>query len=162
MEYLEAEAREVFDVNGKVFDYGKKKSTDLTDNKEVTLPKPMDNHTECSLEVIKNKVMKAFRDYKTKNCDRKGNQRTNLTSSEEQGLKSLQKRIQKGDIVALKTDKSGKMTICKMEDYIKMGLERTKNDKEISYEEVKSIQKRINNTTRYWVKILKIPPFGRK
>ena len=62
MEYLEAEARKVFDVNGKVFDYGKKKSTDLTENKEVTLPKPMDNHTECRYEVIKNKVMKSFRD----------------------------------------------------------------------------------------------------
>ena len=35
-----------------------------------------------------------------------------------------------------------------------MGLERSKNDKEITFEELKVRQKRINDTTRYWVKIL--------
>ena len=54
----------------------------------------------------------------------------------------------------MKTNKSGKITVSKMEDYIEMGLERIKHNKEISFQELRTIQNRINDTTRYWVKIL--------
>ena len=156
MEMLEAEERQVFDPVSLTFDYSKKKATDLKENKSVKLPSPNTPHTESSIEILKNKMMEAFRDYRDKNCNKKGEQKTNLTRSEKAGLESLLKRIDKGEIVALKTDKSGKMTVMRMEDYMELGLKKSEKDEEIPFHEVKTRQKRINDTTRYWIKILAI------
>ena len=41
-----------------------------------------------------------------------------------------------------------------MEEYFKVGLERTKEDREISFDECKKIQRRINDMTKYWLRIL--------
>ena len=78
MEMLEAEERQVFDPVSLTFDYSKKKATDLKENKSVKLPSPNTPHTESSIEILKNKVMEVFRDYRDKNCNKKGEQKTNL------------------------------------------------------------------------------------
>ena len=70
------------------------------------------------------------------------------------GYKSLKKRIKEAELVALKTDKSGKMTLRKMEDCVKIGIDRIKDDKEIDLDEVENIQSKVNDTTRYWIRIL--------
>ena len=41
-----------------------------------------------------------------------------------------------------------------MEEYMKLGIEKAKEDKEITFDELVDIQKKINDTTRYWVRIL--------
>ena len=84
MELLEAEARQVFDPIGMTFNYGKKKATDLQENKSVKLPSPSDPHVESSIEIIKNKVMEVFRDYKNKYCNKNGQQKSKLSKSEKQ------------------------------------------------------------------------------
>ena len=149
MELLEAEARQVFDPVGLTFNHGKKKATDLQENKSVKLPSPSTPHTESSIEILKNKIMEVFKKYKSVNCNKNGQQKSNLSKSEKKGLESLLKRINKGEIVPLKTDKSGKITVMGMEEYMEMGLERIKEDKEISFQELQTRQKIINDTTRY-------------
>ena len=77
MEVLEAEARQVFDSVDLTFNYGMKKSTDMKENKSVKLPRPSDPHTESSIEMIKNKVMEVFRKYRSDNCNKNGQQKSN-------------------------------------------------------------------------------------
>ena len=63
MEKLDGEGRRVYDPFSKVFDHGNKRATDMKENKKVTLPKPCDNHTESSIEILKKKIMETFRKY---------------------------------------------------------------------------------------------------
>ena len=127
IELIEAESRKIFDYKSLTIDYSKKRATDLTENSEVKLPLPSDPSTESALHVLKNKIMRVFRDYKSNNCNSEGAQKCNLTPIEQKGYLSLKKRIKEGEILTLKTDKSGKMTIISMEEYLKLGLERTKS-----------------------------------
>ena len=154
MELIEAESRQVYDSVRNIFDYGKKRTTDLKENAEVKLPPPSSASAECSIALLKNRIMSAFRKYRDENCDKLGNQVSNLTASELKGLSTLKKRIKDGEIVPLKTDKSGKMTVMSMEDYLKMGLKKAEKDTEVTFEELLKVQKSINDTTRYWIRIL--------
>ena len=132
MERLEAEGRRVYDPITKHFDHGNKLPTDCSENKHVTLPKSVDNFTENSLEMIRERVTKLFREYRSKNCNDKGDQKSNLTPKEVRGLRKLRKRVKNKSIVVLKTDKSGKLTVMERDIYEKMGLENAKKDQKIS------------------------------
>ena len=59
-----------------------------------------------------------------------------MTQAEAEGLESLQKRIQKKDLIILKTDKSGKFCAVSQEEYRKMGAVHTSKDKLISMKDV--------------------------
>jgi len=54
----------------------------------------------------------------------------------------------------LKTDKHEKLTIINRDEYIKLGIEKCKEDREVNREEHKYIERRINDHTRFWSKIL--------
>ena len=58
------------------------------------------------------------------------------------------------EINVLKTDKSGKPTVRNRDDYKKMGLENCKADKEVTKEEHKVLEKRINEHSRFWCRML--------
>ena len=64
MEKLDAECRRVYDPLEKTFNHGNKRVTDLDENKKVNLPNPCDQHTESSIEIIKNSIMKTFKAYR--------------------------------------------------------------------------------------------------
>ena len=57
-----------------------------------------------------------------------GEQPTNLTESQQIGLKSLKKRVKEAQIIILKTDKSGKLCVATVEEYIRMGQVHTGKD----------------------------------
>ena len=116
IELIEAEGRQVYDTATKTFDYSKKRTTDLKENSEVKLPLPCDPMTESAINVVKKKIMDVFRHYKKKECDNEGRQETNLSKSELKGLNSLKKRVAEGELIALKTDKSGIMTLITTEE----------------------------------------------
>ena len=98
IERLEAEGRRVYDPECKVFDHGNKRATDLAENKKVTLPKPCDNYTESSIEVLRRKIMENFRKYRDNNCNERGEQESNLNKEELRGLRNLKKRIRNCNI----------------------------------------------------------------
>ena len=140
MEEIEAEGRRIYDPILKVFDHGNKRCTDMVENKKVNLPKPVDSCTESSMNLLIERIMKAFYNYRAKNCTEKGDQKPNLSQKEMRGLRKLRKRVQNKSIVVLKTDKSGKLTIMKRELYEKMGLENCKNDRPIRRKDVITIE----------------------
>ena len=82
--------------------------TDLNENSKVTLPKPCDPYTESGIELLKSNIMKSFKKYQSKYCTGDGEQKSNLTNEELRGMRKLKKRVKDGEILILKTDKSGK------------------------------------------------------
>ena len=151
---IESEGRQIFDPLSKHFDHGNKRATDCQENKKVHLPKQVDNFNESVIELIKNKISKTCKDYVEMHCNEKGEQESNLNKAEIRGLRKLRKRIKNKEIIAVKTDKSGKLTVIKRDLYEKIGEEKCKQDRVIDDCEHRKIEKRINDHVRFWTRIM--------
>ena len=97
--------------------------TDLAECSRLTLPKPMQIEEEALIEIRRNMHKKIFSQHREENTDN-GKQESNLSEEE----RSILYRIREGEILVMKTDKSGKFCIVSQADYIKMGEVHTKND----------------------------------
>ena len=62
----------------------------------------------------------------------------------------LQKRIEKEDLVVMKTDKSGKMSITRKEEYLEMRKEHTAGDKKVGREKIREIDKLMSEHSVAW------------
>ena len=87
---------------------------------------------------------KIYRDFKNEFTDEKGVQETNLTEEEARGLEKLKKRVKEGELVVVKTDKSGKFSIMSLTEYKRAGEVHTIKDKEVTVEFLLKNQRRIN------------------
>ena len=148
-EEFEAKRRQTFDPQLRVYDARKKRVTDLKECARITLPKPLSPSEETKLEVRREAHLSIYESYREENT-RSGKQKSNLTRSEEAGLKTLQERVKKGEIVIMKTDKSSRFVVTTPEEYLAMGAEHTSKDIEISWERVKEMEKTINSHSTAW------------
>ena len=153
IEEEEAKARQVFDPEGKIFDYRKKRVTDLDENTRVILPKPLPPSEEASIEMRRENYRKIFREVKRKITNEKGEQKPNLTETAIKGLKSIKKRIKDEEIIVLKTDKSGKFAITDRENYIEMGKVHTGKDRIVTRKEIREKERVLNGHTSMWLKM---------
>ena len=153
VEEEEAKTRQVFNPLEKIFDNRKKRVTDLKENSRVILPKPLPPVHEANIEMRRNIYKKLFKDFKETNCNRKGEQKPNMTENEIAGLRTRRKRISEGEIVVLKTDKSGKFCITDRETYLELGKVHTSGDREINRGEIKEREKILNAHTSMWIKM---------
>ena len=64
------------------------------------------------------------------------------------------KRVRSNSIVVLKTDKSGKMTVMKKDEYERMGKDACSNDEKLCREDIKSIERRLNDHSKMWTKMV--------
>ena len=128
----DAKSRQIYDPINKVFNYSKRRVTDLPENNRVKLPKEVEPKIENEIGMIKEIVMKEFLKYKNElekeeeqrgvpKEKRRNQEYMNLTKSEKRGLKKLRKRIDNKEIIVMKTDKSGKLTHMKREKYLELG-----------------------------------------
>jgi hypothetical protein len=112
---LEAESRTIFSNRDKVFDWNKQRATDCKGNVRIILPKAMGLKDEAMLAVLRVEWNALFDSYLVEECGEGGEQlKSNLTSSEKRGLKSLRRRVKEGTLVVMQTDKSGKFAIMDM------------------------------------------------
>ena len=149
----EAKNRQVFDPIDKNYDARKRRATDLQECSRITLPKPLSPDEEANLDIRRRTQMEIFKKYKDKNTNKNGEQLTNLTKQEKEGLKSIQKRIQEGSIKVIKTDKSSKLAATTQEDYLRMGNEHVEKDKKITRQEVIDMEVNLNGHNRAWANI---------
>ena len=152
-ENITAQGRMIYDPCEKVFDGRKRRVTDLKECTRVTLPKPLSAEEESKIEVRKRTQKEIFEKFRKNNTNSKGEQKSNLTQSEQKGLRSLRKRIKEGSIVIMKTDKSGRFVVTTPEKYIEIGKEHTDKDKEISWDEVRKLEKNIHAHSIAWAQI---------
>ena len=135
-----------------MYDDRKRRTTDLKECSRVTLPKPLKEKDEALIEIRRDVIGKIFTDHRDANC-KKDLQKSNLDKDELEGLESLLKKIQKKEVLVLKTDKSGKFYIVSQEEYRKMGAVHTSKDKLISMKEVEEIEKQLNGHSTFWCKM---------
>ena len=143
-EKLEAESRSCFNPVRKTFSLARQRCTDLKANKKVHLPRALDARTEARLDVRMSKMREIFNQYKESECKGGNKQMSNLTKSQEQGLRKLRKRIQNEELIVCPTDKSGNMAITSREAYLRMGDDHVRKDMEIGDAECDRIQAELN------------------
>ena len=153
IEEEEAKSRQTFDPLTKTFDDRRRRVTDLAECNRVTLPKPLPTHQETMIEMRREIHAQIFKKYKQEKCTKDGEQESNLTPEQQAGLKSLKKKIKDGDIIVLKTDKSGKLCVASRDAYVKMGMIHTEKDKKIGWNEIQEMEKQINGHSVAWVKM---------
>ena len=141
IEIVEAQSRQIFDPINKSLDLRKRRVTDLKENSKVYLPKPLPSKEEAKIEIRRDQYEKVFKAYVDENCSESGAQSSNLTFSQKNGLRKLQKRKKDGDIIILTTDKSGKFAVTDTETYLEMGAVHTDKDSIVSDHEIKRIQR---------------------
>ena len=117
MEEEEARSRQTYDPENRVYDARKTRVTDLKENSRVTLPKPLNAKHEAEIELRRSLYSKTYKSFMEQNCDKNGDQDSNLTEMENKGLKSIKKRIADGELLVIKTDKSSKFAIISREKY---------------------------------------------
>ena len=104
LDELDAQCRQIFDPVEKTFDDRKRRVTDLKECSRVTLPKPLKEKDEALIEIRRGVMGQIYQNYRDANC-KKDEKQSNLSKNEIDGLESLQKTIQKKEIMILKTDK---------------------------------------------------------
>ena len=87
MEEAELKAKTVFDEDDGSLDYGRKRATDCKHNTFVKLPRPRSAKVERDIEYRRLTWKKIFRDFWNQFAYEDGVQESNLTESEERGLK---------------------------------------------------------------------------
>ena len=143
----------MFDPIQKIFDERKGRATDLPECGRVTLPKPLPVSEEALIELRREIHSKKYREFRKEFTNNEGEQTANLDEKEIRGLRSLLKRIRSGELIIIKTDKSGKFCIVSVADYLKLGEAHTEKDRKISREEVIETEKLLNGHSNSWCKI---------
>ena len=150
---MEAKTRQVFNPIEKEYDERKRRVTDLRECTRVTLPKPLPAAEEAKIELRRNIHTEIFEKFREENCKKTGEQKNNLTKDEQDGLKSLEKKIKDRKVIVIKTDKSSRFAVCSEEAYLRMGRVHTTKDKSISREKLIEVEKLLNNHCVAWGKM---------
>ena len=150
---LEARGRQVFDPVKGVYDERKRRVTDLKECNRVTLPKPLPAIEEAKIELRRDIHINIYDKYRNEFCKKNGEQKSNLTREEEDGLKSLEKKVKERKLMVLKTDKSSRFAVCSEEAYLRMGGEHTKKDKVIDRDTIVETEKLLNAHVVAWGKL---------
>jgi hypothetical protein len=80
----------------------------------------------------RNAQNKVYDLHRKSNCNQKDEQRSNLSERENEGLRSLRKKIAEKNIIVMKTDKSSRFVITNEEEYKRMGRSHTDKDRKIN------------------------------
>ena len=89
-------------------DYGRKRATDCKHNTCIKLPRPKSAKIEQDIELRRLTWKKIYRDFCDQFTDEDGVQQRSPTPEEVSGLKKLQKRVREGELVGVKSNKSGR------------------------------------------------------
>ena len=152
-EEQDAKSRMIYDPENLTYNDHNRRVTDMDECSRVTLPKPLPIQEEAKIEIRREMHSKIFNDYVKEFCNERGEQKSNLREEEQKGIKKLQKRVQEGKGVVMKTDKSGKMCICTREKYLELGMQHVAGDRVINREELRDIERHLNGHGMAWSKI---------
>ena len=64
---------------------------------------------------------------------------SNLTDEEQEGLKSLKRRVKEGEIIITETDNSKHFSVLTREQYIQSGREHTEKDIRITDDQIHTV-----------------------
>ena len=93
-----------------------------------------------------------FTKYRGENCNKWGEQKSNLTEEEEEGLQSLKQIIKNKEIVILKTDKTGKFCVMDRDKYKEVGEKQIEGEIEVDRREIMRREQILNSHSAMWYK----------
>ena len=143
--------QELFDQEENNFDFSFLRATHLPFNKRVYMPPDADERKEAKIAHARVEIERLLTDH-TEAKDRKY---TNLTKEQRMGLKTLQERVKKKEIVNYITDKSGRMCVDTPTNYIECMQVHLQNTEKVSTEEYRTIEKELNSHMHAWCNIIK-------
>ena len=152
-EEQDARSRMIYDPEHLTYNDHNRRATDLAECTRVTLPKPLPIQEEAKIELRREMHNRIYQEYIKEFCNEHGDQKTNLTEGEKRGIKKIKTRVQEGKSIVMKTDKSGKMCISTREKYIELGMEQVGEDRVITREELRAIEKHLNGHGMAWAKM---------
>ena len=149
----EVEEDRFYNETEQTFDFGNMRATDFPFNPRITLPEPISRREEVRMLALKNRLCSITEEYATSKSD--ANVQCNLDSAQKRGLKSLRKKASECDVVVYQTDKSGRFSIDKPENY-KEACKPHLQGSLVTVEECNRIEEVLNAHSVSWTRILAI------
>ena len=122
--------------------HDKKKDENISSKDKKTPSKEEENSTKLNPAVLPKEKCKYY-------C-------SNLTSREEDGLKTLTNRVKEGEIVVASSDKSNRFVVLQKSQYLRSGIKHTLCDTAVDQTEVKRFQTILNDHARWFTETFKI------
>ena len=149
------EHQSVYNTNTKGFNFVKMRATDLPFNKNVHLPKPVDEQYEIAMQELKNRVVKTTAEFSAGDgASTRNLSGSNLRGDEQAGLKSICSRFKDGSEVVMQTDKSSRFSIDTSLNYKEACKPHYEADKVISVEECDKTERLLSAHAVMWTRIL--------
>ena len=152
-EHRDIEQDRFYRETEKVFDFGKMRATDFPFNPRITLPEPIDRREEIRMIALKNRLGAITDEYISSKSDE--DLQSNLDPLQKRGLQSLRKKVENGEVVVYQTDKSGRFSVDRCENY-KKAMEPHLQGSLVTTEECISIEEIITAHAISWTRILAI------
>ena len=157
MKEAEDDQRRIFNLDSKVLDYTKQRSTDTPFSRRTYLPKQKYPKLEAMESVRSSSIARAAKSWMESNLDSNGNQvKSNTSKSTRTAINKIKKRIETGNLIVVPTDKSGKFAAMSLDTYIQMGQVHTSKDRNITETELGIIQKDLNDHCKMILNIFMI------
>ena len=119
----------VYDHYSNTLNFEKRRVTDIATCRRVYPPPPLPTDMTIVLKNMTDRILSTTREYIKTACDRKGIPKVqNISGEEEEGLQSLEKRVSRGEVVIMPTDKSKKLTVSKPDNYVELMESHLRND----------------------------------
>ena len=152
---MECELRDVLSQDGKEINMGRKRPTDLKNNREVHMPGPGNPKVEAEFTTRIGTWQGAFNMFRKENCRDNGTQvKSNLSVSQQIGLKSLAKKVAKIEVIVLQSDKGKSFVVVDERTYLSMANDHIAKDNKVSQKDIKVSQKILSSTARAMGNIL--------
>ena len=126
-------------------------------NRFIIIPDPVAQGIETVLDHVSHRVIGVANEYIKNKCDNHGNiQESNLTPEQQQGLKSLVKKVKDKEIIVQQTDKGGDLALYNLETYLAAMVTHTNPDPEISWDDHSKLESSLNASTIQTARILMV------
>ena len=102
-------------------------------------------------------MLSKIQDFKQKSCSEKGwIKEQNISKVQEEGMRKVTERIRNKDIVVFTSDKSSKHTVDTVDNYNAALNDHTKDDLIIGREQVKKIERQMNQQLGHFNKMFRV------
>ena len=148
---LPREEKKWHDQRTQTMDFQQFRSTNLPFNSRIIAPQQLDMGSETCIQDLKRRLNECTKRYIATNDVKK---ETNLTVEQQRGLKSLEEKKKRKEIVIFETDKSKRFSCDTIDNYKTLGETHVTNDEVVTAKKVKQFEKEVNAHTEMWIRVL--------
>ena len=153
-EERERKSHQLVDKESNTINYKNLRPTDIPTNKLVGVPPLASNKVKIQFAALEAEIVQATNKYLEKECDSKGTPKeNNLTKELKGGVNELLAMI-KEDKIVTKTDKSDRLCLNTLPNYIAMAEPHISQDKVVNKEELVANERLLNGHTYQLCRIL--------